>query len=131
MREGLGVGLDAAFADALVDGIGDRAKVAIVAHSMFDVNWDRVLDNFGGRVERVDLDSFQRWGGAKSALVTFAYGREGARTAVDPLWHRALGPDVRAQFRSLVAWDILGVPLQLYPRWLTEADAESFTHFVR
>jgi len=125
------VGLDAAYVDALVDAVADRARIAIVAHSMFEVDWTRVLDNWGGRVERVDLDTFQKWAGGKSALVTFAYGRQGSHTAVQPLWHRACGADVRSQFRSLVAWDVLGVSLDLYPRWLVEADADSFTHFVR
>jgi hypothetical protein len=125
------VGLDAAFVDALVERVAGRAQIALVAHSMFEVNWERVFDNWGGKVERVDLDSFQRWAGGKSALVTFAYGRQGSRTAVDPLWHRACGVDVRPQFRSLVAWDVLGVPLGLHPRWLVEGDADSFTHFVR
>jgi len=48
-----------------------------------------------------------------------------------PLWLRACGADVRAQFRSLVAWNVLPSPLDLYPRRLVEVDAdETFTHFV-
>jgi len=105
-------------------------KIAMIAHSPFSVDWDRTLDNYGGRVERVDLDTFQHWAGAKSALLTFAYGRDDSRTAVAPLWLRACGADVRSQFRALVAWNVLEAPLQLYPRWLVEVEADTFTHFV-
>lgn len=128
------VGIDAKFLDALVaalDAAGGRVAIAIVTHTAFDVDWNRVLDNWGGRVEAVDLDTFQKWAGGKSALLTFAFGRQGSQTAVLPLWLRACGDDVRAQFRALIAWDILGRPLSLYPRWLVEVEAESFTHYVR
>jgi hypothetical protein len=46
------------------------------------------------------------------------------------LWLRACGADVRAQFRALVAWNILAAPLALYPRWLVDVEADIFTHFV-
>ena len=124
------VGVEAAFLDALMAKLDPAVKVAMIAHSPFAVDWERVLDNFGGRVERVDLDTFQNWAGGKSALLTFAYGRYGERTVVPPLWLRACGADVRAQFRALVAWNVLEAPLQLYPRWLVEIEPESFTHFV-
>jgi hypothetical protein len=125
------VGVEATFVDALVAAVDPKLAIAMVTHAAFDVDWDRVLDNWGGRVERVDLDTFQKWAGGKSALLTFAFGRHGTQTAVLPLWLRACGEDVRSQFRALVAWDILGRPLSLYPRWLVEVDAGSFTHYVR
>lgn len=125
------VGVDATFLDALVAALDAKVAIAIVTHTAFDVDWDRVLDNWGGRVERVDLDTFQKWAGGKSALLTFAFGRQGDQTAVVPLWLRACGEDVRSQFRALIAWDILGRPLSLYPRWLVEIEAQSFTHYVR
>ncbi len=125
------VGLESAFLDALVAALDPKVAIALVAHAAFDVDWKRVLDNYAGRIERVDLDDFQRWAGGKSALLTFAYGKNGPHAAVPPLWLRACGADVRAQFRALVAWDVLGAPLQLYPRWLVEVEADSFTHFVR
>jgi hypothetical protein len=124
------VGVEASYLDALVQQLDPAVKVAMIAHSLFPVDWDRALDNYGGRVERVDLDTFQNWAGGKSALLTFAYGREDSRTAVAPLWLRACGADVRAQFRALVAWNVLEAPLQLYPRWLVEVEADTFTHFV-
>jgi hypothetical protein len=124
------VGLEASYLDALIERLDPAVKVAMIAHSPFPVDWDRALDNYGGRIERVDLDTFQNWAGGKSALLTFAYGREDSRTAVGPLWLRACGADVRAQFRALVAWNVLAAPLQFYPRWLVEVEADIFTHFV-
>ena len=124
------VGVEASYLDALVGRLDPAVKVAMIAHSPFPVDWDRTLDNYGGRIERVDLDTFQKWAGGKSALLTFAYGREDSRTAVPPLWLRACGADVRSQFRALVAWNVLATPLQFYPRWLVEVEADTFTHFV-
>ncbi len=124
------VGVEAAYLDALVARIDRAVKIATITHSPFPVDWDRVLDNYGGRVERVDLDTFQHWAGGKSALLTFAYGRQDSRTVVAPLWLRACGADVRAQFRALVGWNVLESPLLLYPRWLVEVEVESFTRFV-
>jgi hypothetical protein len=124
------IGVEASFLDALVPRLDPGLKLAMIAHSPFPVDWGRVLDNYGGRIERLDLDTFQNWAGGKSALLTFVYGRQDARTAVLPLWLRACGADVRSQFRSLVAWNVLGAPLERYPRWLVEIDADSFTHFV-
>jgi hypothetical protein len=124
------VGVEATFLDSLVAGLDPGVKIAMVTHSPFSVDWNRLLDNYEGRVERVTLDNFQNWAGGRSALLTFAYGRQQSRTAVLPLWLRACGADVRSQFHALVAWDVLGAPLELYPRWLVELETESFTHFV-
>jgi hypothetical protein len=124
------VGVEASFLDAIIEKADPRLRIAILAHSPFVVDWDRVLDNCRGRADRVDLDTFQAWAGTKSALMTFSYGRNGSRTAVMPLWLRTCGEDVRSQFRSLIACDVLGTPLRLYPRWLVEVEAESFTRCV-
>lgn len=124
------VGVEAAYLDALVARIDPTVKIALMTHSPFPVDWNRVLDNYGGRVERVDLDTFQHWAGGKSALLTFAYGRQDALTVVGPLWLRACGADVRTQFRALVAWNVLESPLELYPQWLVQVEVESFTHLV-
>jgi hypothetical protein len=48
-----------------------------------------------------------------------------------PAWVRATGEDVRTQFRSLLAWNVLQAPMFVYPRWLVEVDAASFTHVFR
>jgi hypothetical protein len=124
------VGVEATFLDSLVERLDASVKIAMIAHSPFVVDWERVLDNYAGRIERVDLDTFQNWAGGKSSLLTFAYGRNDARTAVLPLWLRACGLDVRSQFRALVAWNVLDTPLERHPRWLVEIETDSFTHFV-
>jgi len=124
------IGAEAKFLDALVPRLDPSVKLAMIAHSPFPVDWDRVLDNYAGRVERLDLDTFQTWAGGKSALLTFAYGRNDARTAVLPLWLRVCGADVRSQFRALVGWNVLPAPLEHYPRWLVEIESDTFTHFI-
>jgi hypothetical protein len=124
------IGVEASFLDALVPRVDAGVKLAMIAHSPFPVDWNRVLDNYAGRIERLDLDTFQNWAGGKSALLTFAYGRDDTRTAVLPLWLRACGADVRSQFRALIGWNVLGTPLEHYPRWAVEIEADSFTHFV-
>ena len=43
------VGVEAAYLDALVARIDPTVKIALMTHSPFPVDWDRVLDNYGGR----------------------------------------------------------------------------------
>jgi hypothetical protein len=121
------VGLETAFLDPLVARC-DGVRLALLCHSAFDVDWDRALANYEGRIEPVDLDSFQAWAGPTSALLTFAYGLHGASVHVLPAWLRVIGEDVRTQFRSLIAWDVLREAMYVYPRWLVEVPASSFTH---
>ena len=88
----------------------------------------RVLRNWGGRVERVH--TLSEWAGANAALLTFSYGSLGDSLAVRPIWLRVYGPDVRAWFRHLVAWEVIGAPLVRYPRWMVEVPRTDFTHEV-
>lgn len=125
------VGLEAFFLDALVARLPSSTRCALLCHAPFDVDWQRVLSNHRGRVNPVDLESFQSWAGPRSVLLTFAYGAGGNSTYVLPAWVRATGEDVRTQFRSLMAWNVLQAPMFVYPRWLVEVDAASFTHVVR
>ncbi len=125
------VGLEAFFLDALMARLPTSTRCALLCHSPFDVDWERVLSNHAGRVSRVDLEGFQAWAGPRSVLLTFAYGGGGGSAYVLPAWVRATGEDVRTQFRSLVAWDVLRAPMFVYPRWLVEVDAASFTHVFR
>ena len=122
------VGLEAFFLDALVARLPPSTRCALLCHSPFDVDWERVLSNHGGRVSRVDLESFQSWAGPRSVLLTFAYGVSGSSTYVLPAWVRATGEDVRTQFRALLAWNVFQAPMFVYPRWLVEIEAASFTH---
>jgi hypothetical protein len=122
------VGLEAFFLDALVARLPPHTRCSLLCHSAFEVDWERVLSNYGGRVEPVNLESFQARAGPRSLLLTFAYGLHGRSAHVLPAWVRATGEDVRTQFRALVAWDVLQAPMFVYPRWLVEVDAASFTH---
>lgn len=124
------VGIEADFLDALeprLEGveIGLLAEVGGLAADL-----RRVLANYGGRVRAVGLDDFQSWAGRRSALLTFVYGTDGHVAHVQGAWLRVSGPDVRTQFRSLVGWDILGRPLDVYPRWLVETHREDFSELA-
>lgn len=123
------VGLEAAFLDVLLPRLDSRVKVALLKRSPFEVDWDRVVANYP-HVTLLDLDVFQRWAGPRSVLLTFAYGIHGPHAHVLPGWLRVIGEDVRTQFRSIVAWDVLGTQMFVFPRWLVEASTESFTHLI-
>jgi hypothetical protein len=123
------VGLETRFMDALLPRLPD-VRFAILQHATFDVDWERVLANYGGRLTPLDFDRFQAWAGASSALLTFAYGVHGASTHVVPSWLRVTGEDVRTQFRSLLAWDVLAAPMWAYPRWLVEVPQGAFTRVI-
>jgi hypothetical protein len=64
-------------------------------------------------------------------MVAFVYGCQLGTAFVPAAWLRVIGPDVRAQFRTLVAWDVLGGPLEVHPLRLFEAPLRDFTRVVR
>lgn len=119
------VGLETLWLDALVPLLD--APIRLLAEGPFAADWDRVLSNYAGRAERTELSNFQQWAGRRSVLLTFVYGSRGGRVHVPPAWARVLGPDVRSQFRSLVGWNVLGAPMDVYPRWLVEVPADDFS----
>ena len=123
------VGLESLFIDALLPRL-EGIRVAFLRHAVLPVDWARVLANHDGRVEATDLDSFQSWAGPRSVLLTFAYGSQPHSTYVLPSWERLMGADVRTQFRALIAWDVLGSPFFVYPRWLVEVPTAGFTDLV-
>jgi hypothetical protein len=123
------VGVEAEHLDALVPALGE-ARVGLVRLSDVEADWGRVLANLGPRVEGVDLGDVPRWAGARSVLLTFAYGLSARTTHVLPAWVRVHGPDVRSSFRALVAWDVLGGPMFVHPRWLVQVELEEFSHLV-
>lgn len=121
------VGLETDHLDVLIEHLGDT-EIGILRHSVgAQRDWRRVLANFRGRVSDVRLGDLHLWAGGKSAILTFVYGHDGIRAHVPASWLRVIGPDVRTSFRSLVGWDILGRPMDVYPRWFMEADAADFT----
>lgn len=125
------VGLETDELDGLVQAL-PGVEIGLVAEP-FGVAPDmrRVLANFQGAIASVDLADFRRWAGKRSAILTFLYGTDGHIAHVAATWLRVSGPDVRAQFRSLVAWDVLGEPMRLYPRWLIETSCEDFSTICR
>ncbi len=123
------VGYEARFVDALLPLLPD-VDVALLAHSSFDPDWDRLLSNYGGRVGRVSLDEYQRRAGPHAGLLTFVYGATGGTGYVVPEWLRVGGEDVRTQFRSFIGWEVLGRAFYVFPRWLVEVDLGSFTAVV-
>ena len=65
-----------------------------------------------------------------SALLTFVYGQPGVQAFVQPLWLRVGGADVRLQFAQLLGWLVMPLPLEVYPRWLVAAEADSLTELL-
>lgn len=125
------VGIEADALDALVPMLdAQQVRIGLVTHSTHDVDWERVLANYEGRIEGVELASFQRWAGRRSVLLAFAYGTHGHATHVTTEWLRVSGVDVRTQFRSIVAWEVLAAPMDVYPRWLVEVPRDEFSHVV-
>lgn len=124
------VGLEADFLDTLVPRL-ETTKIGLITEPVgIELNLRRVVANFGGRVEPVNLSDFQAWAGRRSALLTFVYGTDGHVVHVTPTWLRIAGPDARTQFRSIVGWDILGRPLFVYPRWLVEGSRDDLSRVI-
>lgn len=127
------VGIEATHLDALAARL-PGVRLGLLLHGAADVDRERVLANWlarPGGVEGVALDGLHAWAGPRAALLTFAYGLTAGRTHVDPTWVRVSGPDVRTQFRAIVAWDVLGAPMFVYPRWLVGVPVDDFSHIVR
>jgi hypothetical protein len=116
------VGLEAAWMDALV---GLDLEIGWVPPEHPEGDEQRVLRNWGRKVKRVR--TLSRWAGEDAALLTFSYGALGQRLAVRPAWLRVYGPDVRAWFRHLIAWEVVGRPLVRYPRWMVGVPRTDFT----
>lgn len=111
LRRVLVVGVEAQALDALVAALpGETAIGLAVGGGGLEPDADRVAANYGGRLEVVAIGAWTRWAGARSGLLTFVYGTDGQEAYVVPAYLRLVGPDVRAAFRALVGWDVLGGP---------------------
>lgn len=122
------IGLETRFLDVLIPQLD--CEIALLTQGEFATDWSRVLSNYDGRVAATDLASFQSLAGHRSALLTFAYGVRGPIAHVPALWLRVIGSDVRTQFRSLIAWDVLGAGMYVYPRWLGETLTAGFSQVI-
>jgi len=123
------VGIEADFLDALLPRLRG-IEVGLLRYSLLNVDWKRVQANYHGLASLVELVSCQEFAGSASALLTFLYGNDGHLASVRPAWLRLMGTDVRAQFRSIIGWDVLGAPLELYPRWLVETPTQDFSSIL-
>lgn len=123
------VGLEAEHLDALLDAL-DGVRVGLLTWNALPADWERVIANGGGRAEAVDLDSIFGWAGPDAAILCFAYGDGQQSLFVPPAWLRLNGPDVRTQFRALIAWNVLPAPFGVYPRWFHEVPRADFTGVV-
>lgn len=124
------MGLEATFLDVFVPALPPESVVVLVQDSPFEPDWERVRANLTRTVVAADLSTFQRHAGRNSLLLTFGYGLRGHAAYVLPGWLRVIGGDVRTQFRSIVLWNTLKDPPFVYPRWLSEAPLEDFTHVL-
>ncbi|HVJ89445.1 MAG TPA: hypothetical protein VM580_06545, partial [Labilithrix sp.] len=129
-RRVLVVGVEANHVDALARDLPPDVRLGLLTYRMQRVDWDRVIGNYNGRVEAVDLGEFQAWAGARSAILTFVYGTRGEFANVLSAFLRIAGPDVRTQFRDIVGWDVLGASPEVYPRYLVETALEELTALV-
>lgn len=124
------VGVEADFLDALIPLL-KGCRVMLLRYSSFgDVDWERLLSNYAGRVEPTDLASFQSWAGTRTAVLTMVYGADDHTAHVLPAWVRLMGEDVRTQFRAFIGWDVLRRPMYVYPRWLVAVPRADFTVIV-
>jgi hypothetical protein len=129
-RRVLVVGVEANHIDALVRDLDPSVAVGLVTYRLQEVDWARVIDNFGGRVEPVDLAEFQAWAGARSAILTFVYGTRGELMNVLPAFLRVVGADVRTQFRDVIGWSVIDRAPEVYPRYLVETLTSELTMLV-
>lgn len=124
------VGLEADCLEPLLDRLPPAVQVRLLLDTTFPVDEARLDAGWGARVGRTDLASFQRFAGARSAMLTTIYGSDGFRAVVPRVWMRCHGDDVRTQFARLIGWNVLGGPMSRYPRWLTETEVSDFTDLV-
>lgn len=121
------VGVESRWLDALAQHLPPSVRLGLIRHSELSPDWARVMANLP-RVELVELADFQSWAGPHSALLSFVYGGgSGGGPFALGGWLRVAGPDVRTQFRELIGWDVLRVPIAVYPRWLVAVPHADFT----
>jgi hypothetical protein len=121
------VGYESAWVDVLLPALPAHLRVALVQHGDPLTDWDRLVANHNGRLELLPLADFQTWAGARSVLMTWVYGHSARQVFVLPAWLRVTGPDVRLQFRHLLGWQIVDLPMDVYPRWLVAAEVDVLT----
>jgi hypothetical protein len=123
------VGLEADFLDALLPQL-KQVEVGLLRYSTVEADWERVSANYADQVKLIDLAAAQQWAGSRSGLLTFVYGHTHHVAHVRPSWLRFIGDDIRTQFRSILAWNVLRAPLYVYPRWLVQTPLSDFSEVL-
>lgn len=129
LRRLLIVGLEADFLDALLPQLAG-IEVGMLRYSLIEVDWGRVQANYHGRATLTDIVGFQDFAGKDGAILTFLYSHSEHIAHVRSAWLRLIGEDVRAQFRSIIGWDVLNAPFAVYPRWLVETTTHDFSDIL-
>lgn len=121
------VGIESLWLDHLIAHLPASMQVGLVQQGDPLTHWPRVVSNYAGRVQLLQLGDFQSWAGPRSTLLTFVYGQSHDQVFVLPGWLRVCGADVRMQFRALLGWRVLDGPMEVYPRWLVAAGVDTLT----
>lgn len=123
------VGFESEPLDLLVPAL-PRQRILALTHAALPGDWGRMLANYRGRVQAVDLDGILDHAGSDSALLCFVTGGLGHTVYVPSAWLRVHGPDTRTVFARLVAWNLLPRPFDRYPRWQAEVSSSDFTDLI-
>jgi hypothetical protein len=124
------VGVEADLLGGILERLPPATEVIALFDSTFPVDAARVQASWTPRVRLEDVGSFQQAAGARSGLLTAAYGADEVRAVVAPVWLRVHSPDVRLLFRRLIGMDLVGGRMAGYPRWLGETPRDDFTDMV-
>lgn len=124
------VGLETTWLDTLLPACRGLTVGLLRDDGLPTADFRRMLANYDGLAVGVELAELQRWAGRRSGLVCFVYGSDGHVVHVPAAWMRVSGADVRAQFATLVGWNILGSAMELYPRWLAETHQGDFSSLI-
>jgi hypothetical protein len=121
------VGFESEALDLLAPLLPAGQRLLVLTHAALPGDWVRMLVNYRGRVDPVDLDGLLDHAGPDSALLCCVTGPPGDSLFVPGAWLRVVGPDTRTAFRALVAWNLLPCAFERYPRWQAEVPAAEFT----
>jgi hypothetical protein len=123
------VGLEVDFLDPLVAAMPE-ARFKLLAMTPLPADWGRIVSNYEGQAEVVTLEEALACAGARSAALCFAYGDKDGSLYVPQSWLRFFGRDTKSLFRTIMAWNVVPAPFEVYPRWLSPCPTADFTDVV-
>ncbi len=124
------IGTEAWILDSLRARLPSTVGLSVVIDTTLPADATRIAANFEGRAELIGPDDVIARAGARVGLITAVYGCDGFKATVCSAWLRVMGPDTRTLFGSLLGWDLLGAPMDAYPRWLRETTVDDFSAIV-